>query len=80
MNVIEFTMRIEQELDGVTQGTMTPETVFVEMKEWCSLYALILMALLSTEFDIDITGEEISKISTVTDLYDFIKIRGGFSA
>lgn len=77
MDITEFTRRIEQELDDVKPGTMTPSTVFSEMKEWCSLYGLILMALMSTEFNTDIKGEELSEISTVEALYEFVKRRGG---
>lgn len=75
MNINRFIEKLEVEFEEVESGSMRPDTVFVEMKEWCSLYALIVMALVSTEFDIDLSGDDLLDISTVTDLFELTQRR-----
>jgi len=75
MDINQFIEKLEIEFEEVESGSMTPDTVFVEMKEWCSLYALIVMALVSTEFDIDLSGDDLLNISTVSDLFELIQRR-----
>ena len=75
MNIDLFIEMLEAEFEDVESGSMSPDTVFVEMKEWCSLYALIVMALVSTEFDVDLSGDDLVSISTVSDLFELIEKR-----
>ena len=75
MNIDLFIEMLEAEFEDVESGSMSPDTVFVEMKEWCSLYALIVMALVSTEFDVELSGDDLVGISTVSDLYNLIQNR-----
>jgi len=51
------------------------DTVFFDMKEWCSLYALIVMAIVSTDFDVDLSGDDLIGVATVSDLFDLIQRR-----
>lgn len=73
MNIDQFTRLIEAELDEVKPGSMTPDTVFLEMNEWCSLYALILISFVSTEYDVSLSGDSLVDIRTVRDLYNYIQ-------
>lgn len=75
MNIDRFIEMLEAEFEEVEAGSMAPDTVFVDMKEWCSLYALIVMALVSTEFNIDLSGDDLIGISTVSDLFSLIQNR-----
>jgi acyl carrier protein len=77
MTLDEFVALVEAEFEEVEKGTLKPDTVFVEMKEWCSLYALILMGLVSVEFDQELTGDDLVGIKTVSDLYNVIHQRNG---
>lgn len=72
MSIQDFIGLIEVEFEEVPKGTLSPDTVFTEMKEWCSLYALILMGVLSSEFDLELTGDDLVGIKSVQDLYNFV--------
>jgi len=68
-----FIARLEPELDGLPEGTLTPDTVFRDMPEWNSMYALIIMAFASTEYGVDLSGEDLSTIECVRDLFNCIQ-------
>ena len=52
-----------------------PETNFRDLDDWSSMYALIVIALIDTEYDVRIKGEDLSKIETVQELYDLVDKR-----
>ncbi len=71
---IEFLIRkIQEELDELDLESLAPNSVFTEIEGWNSLYGLILMALVSTEFDIELSGTQIQNIRTVQDLYNIMQ-------
>lgn len=75
MDINAFIQMLEAEFEEVKPGSIAADTVFVEMKEWCSLYALIVMALVSTEFGVELSGDDMVGISTVSDLYHLVQNR-----
>lgn len=72
MPIDDLIRKIQDEVDDINLEGLRPDTVFVEIEGWSSLYGLILMALVSTEYGIDLSGKQISGIRTVQDLYDII--------
>jgi len=72
MNIEDFIAQIEEEFDDLEPGILKPESKFREMFEWNSINALILIALVKTEYDIAINAEDISNAKTVNDLYTVI--------
>lgn len=48
------------------------ETKFREIEEWSSLSSLSLIAVISEEYGINISGEEIRKSEKVEDIYKII--------
>lgn len=75
MNVQEFIKKLEVEFDELAPGTLTPETNFRDLDEWSSMHALIIIALIDTDFDVTITGEDLSGIETVSQLYEIVASR-----
>ncbi len=75
-DIQDFIAQLEPELDGLPEGTLTPDTVFRDMPEWNSMYALIIMAFASTEYGADLSGEDLSSINSVRDLFDRIRVLG----
>lgn len=78
MNIEQFILLLEAEFDDVEKGTIQPGTVFMEMNEWCSLYALILIAVVSTEYGVELNGDDLLDVKTVSDLYELIQRKRGF--
>jgi acyl carrier protein len=74
-DITTFTRKLENELDGVEPGSLQATTVYREIPAWSSMYALVLIALSETEYNVTLTGEDLRGCKTVQDLYDIIKSR-----
>ena len=75
MNIEDFIIRIEEEFDDITPGTLKPESIFREVFEWNSINALILITMVKTEYDVAINAEDIASSKTVEDIYSIVKTR-----
>ena len=76
MNTIdEFIKTLETEFDELEPGTLKPETKFTDLDEWSSMHSLIIIALIDTEYNVTITGEDLMGIKKVEDLYNIVKAR-----
>lgn len=75
MNINEFIKKIEEEFSELEPGKLEPASSFREMFEWNSMNALILIALVSTEYDVTLNAEDLIKSVTVTDIYKIIDSR-----
>ncbi|MDD4597481.1 MAG: acyl carrier protein [Lentimicrobiaceae bacterium] len=75
MNIEDFIARIEEEFDDLTPGSLKPESVFREVFEWNSINALILIALIKTEYNVTINAEDIANAKTVNDIYQVVQSR-----
>lgn len=73
MKIEDFIARLEEEYEDLTPGTLTPGSVFREVFEWNSINALILIALVKTEYDVTINAEDIAISKTVEDLFRIIE-------
>jgi acyl carrier protein len=69
----ELISRIREELDDLNLEELAPTTAFREIDGWTSLHGLILMALVSTAYDVELSGQQVGRIKTVQDLYDVIR-------
>lgn len=75
MTIEEFIEKIEAEFEDLEPGKLKPASNFREVFEWNSINALILIALVKTEYDVVIKAEDIARSKTVNDLYSIIKQR-----
>lgn len=75
MTIETFTEKLEAEFDELEPGTLQPDTSFKDLDEWSSMHALIIIALIDTEYDVVLTGDDLSELSTVKELYDMVKSR-----
>ena len=75
MTIQDFIARIEEEFDDLEPGALKPESNFREAFEWNSINALILIALVKTEYDVTINAVDITKSKTVNDLYQIVSER-----
>ncbi len=70
MSVDKFIEQVEEEFEELEKGTLTPDSNFREYFEWNSVNALIIIALVDSEYDVTIKAEDIQKSETVQDLYN----------
>lgn len=73
----DFIKEIESEIEEIEPGTLTPETDYRKMDYWSSMHALIILALIDTNYDLILTGEELRQCHTIQDLYNFVKSKKG---
>lgn len=71
----DFIKHIETEFDDLEPGKLKPESNFREVFEWNSINALILIALIKTEYNVSINAEDIQKSKTVNDIFEIVKSR-----
>ncbi len=72
MDLQEFTKALEAEFEDVEPGTVTPETHYRDIKNWSSMYALIIIAFIDANFDVTLNAAELKNTSTVNDLYSLV--------
>lgn len=72
MKIEEFIQKIEEEFEDLEPGLLTPDTDFRKAMEWNSIFALLMISLIDTEYDITITADELRQSITVNDLFQVI--------
>ncbi len=75
MTVQEFIKHIEDEFDDVKPGVLQPDSNFRDVFEWNSINALILIAMVKTEYDVTLTADDLVKSKTVNDIYSLVESR-----
>jgi len=71
MDIKELIEKLEIELE-VEKGNILPTTNIRDVDWWSSMHALIIIALVDTDYDVQITGSDLKKIESIQNLYDFI--------
>lgn len=77
MNVENFIKKIENEFEDLEKGKLKPDSKFRDIFEWSSINALILIALIDTEYNVGINAEDLRSSETVNDLFKIILKRAG---
>ena len=75
MNIQEFIKNIEDEFDDLKPGMLKADSKFREVFEWNSINALILIAMVKTEYDVTLNADDLIKSKTVNDIYSLIENR-----
>jgi len=73
MDIQEFINKFEDVFDDTEVSTLKPETNFRELDEWSSMTALATMAMVSDEYDVELTADEMRNNSTFIDLFNVVK-------
>jgi acyl carrier protein len=72
MKIEDFIASLEEEYEDIAPGTLKPQSVFREVFEWSSINALILIALVKTQYDVSINADDIAGAVTIEDLFTMI--------
>lgn len=73
MDIQEFINKFVDVFDDTDVSTLKPETNFRELDEWSSMTALATMAMVSDEYDVELTADEMRNNSTFIDLFNVVK-------
>jgi len=72
MNIQDFIKKLEVEFDELEAGTLQADTNFRKIEDWSSMHALILIALVDVEYDVQISGEQLLQCQTLQDVFDIV--------
>ena len=73
MEINDFIKKLEAEFEEVKPGSVKPETSFRDLEGWSSMHALIIIALIDTEYEVTLNGDDLRTASTVNDLFTIVK-------
>ena len=68
----EFTSQLAAEFEDVDPNTITPNTNYREIKNWSSMYALIIIAFVDANFDVQLNADNLKNSQTIKDIYQII--------
>ena len=75
MDIAEFISNFADEFDDTSAESFSPETEYRKLKEWDSLMALSIIAMVDELLEIRITGSELRNCNTIKELFDTIKLK-----
>lgn len=75
VDIKEFIINVEEEFEDLPRGVLTAESVIREHFTWDSINALIFIAHINVNYNVEITAEDLISSNTVGDLYDTVKQR-----
>ena len=73
MNISAFIAKVEAEFEDVEPGTLTPTTILKEAFTWDSVNALIFLAHVNVEYDVEISANELIEAVSINDLYELVE-------
>lgn len=73
MEIKEFIENFASNFDDTNITLFTPHTKFRELDEWTSMIALSTMAMVSEEYDVELSAEEMRNAQTIEDLFNVTK-------
>ncbi|MDB5283859.1 MAG: acyl carrier protein [Bacteroidota bacterium] len=75
MDLTEFTRKFAECFSQAEAETINPETEFRKLEEWGSMMALIVIAMVDSDFGKTITAEDLKNGTTVGSLYEIVKTK-----
>lgn len=75
MQLDTFIAHIEEEFEDLPAGTVTGDTAFRQLDGWSSMMALILIARIDSEYNVNLTAEELAVATSINDLFELVKTR-----
>ncbi len=75
MNMKTFIENIENEFEELKKGTLTPQTNYREIEDWSSMHALIIIALIDSEYDVLLKGDDLKETQTIQDLFNLVLLK-----
>jgi len=73
MELTDFVKNFASQFEETPLSEFSPNTQFKSIKEWSSLIALSVIAMIDEEYDVAIKGNDIRKAETIDDLFNIVK-------
>lgn len=72
ISIEEFTNQLAAEFEDVEPNSIFPDTNYRDIKNWSSMYALIIIAFIDANFDVQLNADNLKSTQTIRDLYDLV--------
>ncbi len=72
VSIEEFTSQLAGEFEDIDPSTIAPHTNYREIKNWSSMYALIIIAFVDANYDVQLNAENLKNSQTIKDIYDIV--------
>ncbi len=69
MTIERFIAALEENIEGISPGTLRPETEFRALPAWDSLASLSTLAVIDAEFGVQLAGASFRGCRTIADLF-----------
>jgi acyl carrier protein len=73
MTLEEFAKALELEFEDIEPNSLKPETKYRDIENWNSMYALIVIAFVDTNFEVELNAEDLKNSESIKDLYSIIQ-------
>lgn len=74
MKIKEFLQKLYKELEIESVNELTLDTELHNLDEWDSLTLLVLISFIESEFNLNLTADEINNFEKVSDLADKLNL------
>ena len=75
MEIQKFIENFSTQFEESDGKIFSAKTKFRDIDEWSSLMALSIIAMVDTEYNVKIKGEDIKASQTIEDLFNIVKSR-----
>lgn len=73
VDIKEFIVKVEEEFEDMENGVLQPGSVIKDHFTWDSINALIFIAHVNVNYNVEITAQDLVDSETVRDLYNLVK-------
>lgn len=75
MSLQTFITNLESIFEETAPNTLTANTNFRDLEEWSSMQALLIIAMIDSEYAVIFSGEDLRNCQTIADIYEIVKNR-----
>tara|TARA_B100000989_G_scaffold279131_1_gene241487 strand:- start:1396 stop:1695 length:300 start_codon:yes stop_codon:yes gene_type:complete len=77
MTIESFIQNIEDNVEAVEAGTLKPDTNPNNLEAWDSLAVLSVLAMIDSEYDVQVSGTELSEMTSIQQMFDAVQAKRG---
>lgn len=73
MELNDFTQKFASCFSHTDAALIKPDTEFRKLEEWGSMMALIVIAMIDSDFGKTVSAEDLQKANTISSLFEIVK-------
>ena len=73
MKIENLIAKLEEEFDDVEEGVLRPDFNMRAIEGWGSMHVLVVIALIDSEYDVLLSGSDLTNTETILDLFQVVQ-------